>query len=63
VRHRQGAAAEGDGGGEVGDDGGGGAAAFELPPVPFGVFLAPAAMIALLAGDRLIAWYFARILA
>ncbi len=63
VRHRQGAAAGGDGSGEVGDDGGGGAAAFELPPVPFGVFLAPAAMIALLAGDRLIAWYFARILA
>jgi leader peptidase (prepilin peptidase)/N-methyltransferase len=51
VRHRQAAAA------------GGEAAAFELPPVPFGVFLAPAAMIALLAGDRLIAWYFARILA
>jgi leader peptidase (prepilin peptidase)/N-methyltransferase len=51
VRHRQRA-----GGGEE-------AAAFELPPVPFGVFLAPAALIALLAGDRLIAWYFAHILA
>jgi leader peptidase (prepilin peptidase)/N-methyltransferase len=49
VRHRQGAAGGGD--------------AFELPPVPFGVFLAPAALIALLAGDRLIAWYFAHILA
>jgi leader peptidase (prepilin peptidase)/N-methyltransferase len=53
VRHRQQAAA----------GAGGEAEAFELPPVPFGVFLAPAAMIALLAGDRLIAWYFARILA
>lgn len=58
VRHRQGttpgaAAVEG------GDTGGG----FELPPVPFGVFLAPAALIALLAGDRLIAWYFAHFLA
>lgn len=57
VRHRQGtapgaAAVEGDT-----------AEGFELPPVPFGVFLAPAALIALLAGDRLIAWYFARILA
>jgi hypothetical protein len=27
------------------------------------VFLAPAALIALLAGDRVIAWYFAHILA
>jgi leader peptidase (prepilin peptidase)/N-methyltransferase len=53
VRHRQQAAA----------GAGSEAEAFELPPVPFGVFLAPAAMIALLAGDRLIAWYFARILA
>jgi leader peptidase (prepilin peptidase)/N-methyltransferase len=52
VRHRQGATGGGDGG-----------AAFELPPVPFGVFLAPAALIALLAGDRLIAWYFAHVLA
>lgn len=31
--------------------------AFELPLVPFGVFLAPAGMLALLFGDRLIAWY------
>ena len=53
VRHRQRAAA-----GAAGE-----AAAFELPPVPFGVFLAPAALIALLGGDRVIAWYFANILA
>ena len=34
--------------------------AFEFPDVPFGVFLAPAAMLALLWGDRLIAWYVQR---
>jgi leader peptidase (prepilin peptidase)/N-methyltransferase len=34
--------------------------AFEFPDVPFGVFLAPAAMLALLWGDRLIAWYMQR---
>lgn len=33
---------------------------FEPPLVPFGVFLAPAAMLALLWGDRAIAWYLAR---
>ena len=54
VRHRRAAA-----GAVAGEE----AVAFELPPVPFGVFLAPAALIALLAGDRVIAWYFARILA
>jgi leader peptidase (prepilin peptidase)/N-methyltransferase len=32
---------------------------FELPLVPFGVFLAPAALLTLLFGDRMIAWYFA----
>lgn len=32
-------------------------APFEPPLVPFGVFLAPAAMLTLLWGDRLIAWY------
>lgn len=42
----------------AGGDGGG----FELPPVPFGVFLAPAALAALLGGDRMIAWYFAHVL-
>jgi leader peptidase (prepilin peptidase)/N-methyltransferase len=31
--------------------------AFELPLVPFGVFLAPAGMVALLWGERAIAWY------
>ncbi len=31
-----------------------------LPLVPFGVFLAPAAMVTLLWGDRIIAWYFKR---
>lgn len=35
--------------------------AFELPLVPFGVFLAPAGMVALLWGDRLIGWYLARL--
>jgi len=33
---------------------------FAFPDVPFGVFLAPAAMLALLWGDRLIAWYMQR---
>ncbi|MGH7712900.1 MAG: prepilin peptidase, partial [Gemmatimonadaceae bacterium] len=32
----------------------------ELPNVPFGVFLAPAAVMVLLAGERLIAWYMGR---
>lgn len=32
----------------------------DMPNVPFGVFLAPAAMLMLLAGDWLIAWYFGR---
>ena len=31
----------------------------ELPQVPFGVFLAPAALVTLLWGDRLVAWYLA----
>jgi leader peptidase (prepilin peptidase)/N-methyltransferase len=31
--------------------------AFEMPLVPFGVFLAPAAVVTLLAGDNLIAWW------
>ncbi len=31
--------------------------AFELPLVPFGVFLAPAGMLALLWGDAMIDWY------
>lgn len=34
---------------------------FEAPLVPFGVFLAPAAMIALLKGYEFIAWYLNRI--
>ena len=33
---------------------------FAFPDVPFGVFLAPAAMLALLWGDHLIAWYMQR---
>jgi leader peptidase (prepilin peptidase)/N-methyltransferase len=37
-------------------------AAFELPLVPFGVFLAPAAMISLIWGDALIDWYIHRML-
>jgi len=43
-----------------GPGGPGGGREFTLPLVPFGVFLAPAAMITLLWGDRLIAWYFKR---
>ena len=38
---------------------GGGAA--ELPLVPFGVFLAPAALFTLLKGDAAIAWYLSRL--
>jgi leader peptidase (prepilin peptidase)/N-methyltransferase len=34
---------------------------FEPPLVPFGVFLAPAALVALLWGYRLISWYLGRI--
>jgi leader peptidase (prepilin peptidase)/N-methyltransferase len=34
--------------------------AFEFPDVPFGVFLAPAALLVLLWGDALIAWYVQR---
>jgi leader peptidase (prepilin peptidase) / N-methyltransferase len=34
---------------------------FEPPLVPFGVFLAPAALVALLWGYRLIAWYLGRV--
>jgi leader peptidase (prepilin peptidase)/N-methyltransferase len=32
----------------------------QLPNVPFGVFLAPAAVMVLVAGDRLIEWYLGR---
>ncbi len=35
--------------------------AFETPLVPFGVFLAPAAMVALLWGDALLGWYIGRL--
>lgn len=35
---------------------------FAFPDVPFGVFLAPAALLALLWGDPLIAWYLERTL-
>jgi leader peptidase (prepilin peptidase)/N-methyltransferase len=34
---------------------------FEPPLVPFGVFLAPAALITFLWGNRLIVWYLARL--
>lgn len=37
--------------------------AFALPLVPFGVFLAPAGMLALLWGDAMIAWYLRQLLA
>lgn len=36
--------------------------AFELPLVPFGVFLAPAGMLTLLWGTRLIDWYLATLM-
>jgi leader peptidase (prepilin peptidase)/N-methyltransferase len=35
----------------------------EMPHVPFGVFLAPMAVVALVWGQDLIAWYFGRIMA
>ena len=34
----------------------------DLPHVPFGVFLAPGAVVALFFGDRIIAWYFTYVL-
>ena len=36
--------------------------AFALPLVPFGVFLAPAGLVALITGDAMIAWYLAQVL-
>jgi leader peptidase (prepilin peptidase)/N-methyltransferase len=33
---------------------------FAFPDVPFGVFLAPAALLTLLWGDALIRWYIER---
>jgi len=33
----------------------------DLPQVPFGVFLAPAALLTLLKGDVAIAWYLSRL--
>lgn len=33
------------------------AGAWGFPPIPFGVFLAPGALVALLYGDRFITWY------
>lgn len=53
VEHAAGAAEVGGGGSLLGD----------LPHVPFGVFLAPGAVVALFYGDRLIAWYFTHVLA
>ncbi len=44
--------------GEATSDGAGGRS--DMPNVPFGVFLAPAAVLMLLLGDRLVAWYFGR---
>jgi prepilin signal peptidase PulO-like enzyme (type II secretory pathway) len=34
----------------------------DLTEIPFGVFLAPAAVVTLLWGDRMLAWYITRIL-
>jgi len=36
--------------------------AFEAPLVPFGVFLAPAAVLTLLFGNALLAWYLGHML-
>lgn len=36
---------------------------YELPLVPFGVFLAPAGLLTLLWGDALLQWYFATMIA
>ena len=49
-------AAEAEGESTAGDGGG----QAEMPNVPFGVFLAPAAVLMLLFGERLITWYFGR---
>lgn len=38
----------------------GGGDSSSMPNVPFGVFLTPAAVLMLVAGDRLVAWYLAR---
>jgi leader peptidase (prepilin peptidase)/N-methyltransferase len=35
---------------------------FQVPLVPFGVFLAPAALVILLCGDSLIGWYMSRMM-
>ena len=45
-------------GGAAGDEEGG----FEPPLVPFGVFLAPAALLTLLRGDDMMSWYLTRFL-
>lgn len=47
---------------DSGDGETGEAAPTGLPHVPFGVFLAPAAMVALLWGEQLLDWYLARVL-
>jgi leader peptidase (prepilin peptidase)/N-methyltransferase len=56
VLHRR-AGAQVTAGGSAEGEGG-----FEPPLVPFGVFLAPAALLTLLRGDDMIAWYFTRFL-
>jgi leader peptidase (prepilin peptidase)/N-methyltransferase len=53
-----GAPGAGDDAGEGEDDG----ASRALGEIPFGVFLAPAALLTLLTGDSLLAWYFTRVL-
>jgi leader peptidase (prepilin peptidase)/N-methyltransferase len=45
-------------GGTTPDGEGAGRPSFEPPLVPFGVFLAPAAFLTLVWGERMIAWYF-----
>jgi len=47
----------------AGPDGSGDTGLAALPLVPFGVFLAPASVVALFYGDVLIQWYFTRFIA
>jgi leader peptidase (prepilin peptidase)/N-methyltransferase len=64
VLHRRRATGGGDPAvaGDAGAPPDGSPAPFEPPLVPFGVFLAPAAFLTLLWGDRMIGWYFTNVL-
>jgi leader peptidase (prepilin peptidase)/N-methyltransferase len=60
--NRRSAAAEGPTAEVTGGSDGDFAPARDLTEIPFGVFLAPAAVVTLLWGDRMLAWYNSRIL-